>query len=672
MEKILTINNSKVTFTDEKNILEVIRKENIELPTFCYHSELSAYGSCRLCMVEVSGRGILPACSTPPEPGMSITTNNEQIREMRKIIVELLLANHDKDCTSCRKSESCQLQTLARKLGINEVRFKNVLKKEPKDLSTYSLVRDPSKCVLCGDCVRFCEEIQSVGAIGFANRGPNSAVCPSFGKDMNDSECVYCGQCVRVCPTGALTIKSEVSEVWNVLSDPKKKVVVAIAPAVRAAIGELFGVVGENGIEAAGKMVTALRSMGFNRVFDISFSADMTIFEEANEFVERLGNGGVFPMFTSCCPAWIKFVEQYYPDMLKNLSSCRSPQGMFGSVARKMLPENLQVAPQDLVIVSVMPCTAKKFEARRPELSMNNRQDIDYVLTTQELARMIEESGLNFKELEPSPFDMPLGFKTGGGVIFGNSGGVMEAVLRNVVHKDASADEVEEFAFVRGESGIREAKVVAGGKELNVAIVHGLKNAREVVRVLRENPKKYDFVEVMACPGGCIGGAGQPVYKDMAIRRARTKVLYDSDKTMELHKPQDNPYVWQVYEKYMEGKPGTHGAHELLHAPHFNRKRLTERPFPIYKPAKEKKLGVNVCFGTGCISRGSQKLLKEILSYIGTKEEYKDNIEVDASFCFERCSKGPVVKIGSIVIEKCDVSAAKNAIDAEIEKAIKN
>ncbi|MDR2191417.1 MAG: [FeFe] hydrogenase, group A [Endomicrobium sp.] len=666
MEKILTINNAKVSFENERNILEVIRKENIELPTFCYHSELSAYGSCRLCMIEVEGRGILPACSTPPEAGMKIKTNNEQIREMRKIIVELLLANHDKDCTACRKSESCQLQTLARKLGINRVRFKSVLKQEPKDFSTYSLVRDPSKCVLCGDCVRFCEEIQSVGAIGFANRGPNSTVCPSFGKNMNDSECVYCGQCVRVCPTGALTIKSEVSEVWNALSDPKKKVVVAIAPAVRASIGEVFGVPGENGTEAAGKMVSALRSMGFARVFDISFSADMTIVEEANEFVERLGNGGVFPMFTSCCPAWIKFVEQYYPDMLPNLSSCRSPQGMFGSIARKMLPENIEVQKEDLVIVSVMPCTAKKFEARRPELSMENRQDIDYVLTTQELARMIEESGLNFKELELSPFDMPLGFKTGGGVIFGNSGGVTEAVLRNVIHnKSADVDEVAAFDFVRGENGIREATVNAGGKELNIAVVHGLKNAREVVRVLRENPSKYDFVEVMACPGGCIGGAGQPVYKDMSVRKRRTKVLYDNDKTLELHKPQDNPYVQRVYDKYMEGKPGTHSAHELLHAPHFNRKRLTERPFPIYKPSKEKKLEIDVCFGTACIVRGAQKLLQQILEYIAEKD-YKDNVEVDASFCFEKCSKGPLVKIADTVIEKCTIEAAKAAIDEKM------
>lgn len=666
MEKQLIINNAKVAFGDERNILEVIRKQKIELPTFCYHSELSAYGSCRLCMVEVEGKGILPACSTPPENGMKIRTNNEQIREMRKIIVELLLANHDKDCTSCRKSETCQLQSLARKLGIDAVRFKNVAKKEEKDFSTHALVRDPGKCVLCGDCVRFCEEIQSIGAIDFAGRGPNSRVCPSFGKDLDDSECVYCGQCARVCPTGAITPKSEVSAVWKALSDPKKKVIVAIAPAVRASIGESFGLVGENGTEAAGKIATALRAMGFDRIFDISFAADMTIVEEANEFVERLGNDKHMPQFTSCCPAWVKFVEQYYPDMIKNLSSCRSPQGMFGSIAKKIMPEILEVPREDLVVVTVMPCTAKKFEARRPELSKDGIQDIDYVLTTQEFARMIEESGLRFADLEPSAFDMPMGFKTGGGVIFGNSGGVTEAVLRNVIQTKDGVDETEEFSFVRGEDGVRQAKVNVGGKELNIAVVHGLKNARKVIRDIKADKSKYDFVEVMACPGGCIGGAGQPVYKDLSVRKTRTKVLYENDKTLELHKPQDNPYVQKIYEQFL-GKPGSREAHELLHSKHSNKKRLQEGPFAIYTPKKEKKLNINVCFGTSCMLKGSQKLLKQILEYVETMD-FKDYVGVDASFCFEKCSKGPVVRIGGQTIEKCSIELAETAIEEEIKK----
>ncbi len=670
MEKNLTINNRKISFNDEKNLLEVIRKANIELPTFCYHSELSAYGACRLCMVEVEGRGIVPACSTPPENEMRVKTNNEQIREMRKIIVELLLANHDKQCTICRKSETCQLQTLARRLGIDNIRFKHVLKKEPRDLSTHALVRDPNKCVLCGDCVRFCEEIQSIGAIDFANRGPNSSVCPSFGKDLESSECVYCGQCARVCPTGAITPKSEVSLVWKALGDPKKKVIVAIAPAVRAAIGESFGLLGENGTEAAGKIVTALRTMGFAKVFDVSFTADMTIVEEANEFVERIGNDKNMPQFTSCCPAWVKFVEQYYPDMIPNLSSCRSPQGMFGSLAKKIMPETLEVPKEDLVVVAIMPCTAKKFEARRPELSKDGLQDVDYVLTTQEFSRMIEESGLRFPDLEPSAFDMPMGFKTGGGVIFGNSGGVTEAVLRNVINKTSDGmDETEQFSFVRGDDGIREATVNVGGKELKIAIVYGLKNARKIVRDVKADKNKYDFIEVMACPGGCIGGAGQPVYNDLSVRKTRTKVLYENDKTLELHKPQDNPYVQKMYEQFL-GKPGSGVAHELLHSKHSNKKRLQEGPFTIYKPLKENKLNINVCFGTSCMLKGSQKLLKQILDYVESGS-FKEIIGVDASFCFEKCSKGPVVRIGDKTIEKCTIEKAQDVINEEIKKAFK-
>ncbi len=570
MEKTLTINGKTVTFDNERNLLEVIRKANVELPTFCYYSELSTYGACRLCMVNVEKRGLVPACSTPPENGMVVVTNSNEIREMRKIIVELLLANHDTNCTFCHKSESCQLQTLARRLGIHTVRFKKMKKDAPLDFSTPSLVRDPNKCVLCGDCVRFCEEIQSIGAIDFAHRGSKSVVCPSFGKELQNSECVYCGQCSRVCPTGALTPKSEVSQVWNILGNKNKKVVIAIAPAVRAAIGELFGADNESGISAAGKMVTALKTMGFFKVFDISFAADLTIMEEATEFVERFSKGEKLPQFTSCCPAWVKFAEQYYPEMINNLSSCRSPQGMFGSLAKKILPDMYGVKREDLIIVSVMPCTAKKFEARRPELSKDGMPDTDYVLTTQELARMIEESGLSFNNLEQSAFDMPLGFKTGGGIIFGNSGGVAEAVLRNVLSK-ADSNETDEFSFIRGEDGIREAVLDVNGKDLRVAIVHGLGNARKVIKQIKNKEKEYDLIEIMACPGGCIGGAGQPVYDGLEVRNRRTKCLYENDKVLELHKPMDNPYVQQIYKDYLK-KPCSHEAHEYLHTHYTDRK----------------------------------------------------------------------------------------------------
>jgi NADH-quinone oxidoreductase subunit G len=665
MEKTLTINGKKVSFDKEKNLLEVIRKANIELPTFCYHSELSTYGACRLCLVNVEKRGLVPACSTPAEDGMVVITNSNEIRELRKIIVELLLANHDRECTSCHKSEHCQLQTLARRLGIQSVRYKKIVKDTPKDFSTPSLVRDPNKCVLCGDCVRFCEEIQTVGAIDFSFRGSHATVSPSFGKSLASSECIYCGQCTRVCPTGALTIKSDVTKVWSALGNKDKKVVVAIAPAVRAAIGEAFGIAKESGTEAAGKMVTALKSMGFFKVFDVSFTADLTIVEEANEFVERFTKGEKLPQFTSCCPAWIKFTEQYYPDMIKNLSSCMSPQGMFGSLAKEMLPKMYGIKREDLVVVSVMPCTAKKFEATRPELSKDGIPDTDIVLTTQELARMIEESGLSFANLEQSAFDMPLGFKTGGGVIFGNSGGVAEAVLRNVLSKENSND-TDEFAFIRGEEGIREANLKVGDKDLRLAVVYGLGNARKVIKQIKNKEKEYDLIEVMACPGGCIGGAGQPVYDKLEVRNKRTKCLYENDSVLELHKPQDNPYVQQVYKEIL-GAVGGEKAHEILHTFHVNRRRITEKPFLIQAATDANCVKVNVCFGTGCMLRGSQKILKSILDFVESKK-ISDKVEVKASFCFEKCSRGPVVSVGSTVIEQATAEAVSKVIESEVKK----
>jgi NADH-quinone oxidoreductase subunit G len=666
MEKYLMINGKRVSFDNEKNLLEVIRKENIELPTFCYHSELSVHGSCRLCMVEVEGKGIFSACSTSIENGMRINTNTEQIMNIRKIIIELLLANHDRECTICEKSESCKLQTLARRIGVNEIRFKNIMRKKSKDVSTYSLVIESGKCVLCGDCVRFCDEIQSVGALGFANRGPKSIICPSFGRDLESSECVYCGQCARICPTGAIIPKSEVSHVWKVLNSPRKRVIIAIAPAVRAAIGEVFGFVSENGTEITGKVVTALRSMGFARVFDISFTADMTIVEEANEFIERLRNNKDLPMFTSCCPAWVRFVEQYYPDFIQNLSTCRSPQGMYGSIARKIMPKVLEIPSEDLIVVSVMPCTAKKYEARRAQLAIDGVADIDYVLTTQELARMIEESGLCFNKIEPSSFDMPLGFKTGSGIIFGNSGGVTEAVLRNIVANKSETNEAEQFSFVRGENAIREIKINFNNRELKMVVVYGLGNARKILRDIKVNREKYDFVEVMACPNGCIGGAGQPVYTDLSVRKKRARILYENDKTMELHKPYDNLYVQKIYKQYLE-KPGSIKACEYLHTKYEYRKRFSEI-IEISKPTNKNNVKVNVCFGNNCIKKGAKEILKHIVDF-AERKKYKDNIWIEVSICLEKCSKGPVVKIADRTLEHCTPEIVERVILKELNKS---
>ena len=508
---VVYIDNKEISIENEQNLLELVRKARIDLPTFCYHSELSIYGACRLCMVQVEGMGLVPACSTPPAPDMKVSTNTEEIRKMRRIIVELLLANHSQNCPTCQKSTTCQLQALAKRFGITKVRFKNQLKEMPLDESSPSIVRDPNKCVLCGDCVRICSEVQGVGAIDFAYRGAQTVVIPSFGKALDKVECVNCGQCVRVCPTGALTPKSEVDDVWADIHNPSRVVVAQVAPAVRVAVGEMFGL--PPGTTTTGQIAAALRAIGFDKIYDTSFTADLTVLEEGNEFIKRVTAGDRIPQFTSCCPAWVKFVEQYYPEFVDHLSSCRSPQQMFGALAKEMLSSELNVKREDVIVVSIMPCTAKKFEAKRPEFERDGVRDVDHVLTTQEFGRMIEEAGLNFRELGLESFDLPFGFKTGAGVIFGNSGGVSEAVLRYVTERltDQRLDSYE-FASVRGEDGLREAKLTVAGKTFTLAVVSGLGNTRRVLEKIKSGETHYDLVEVMACPGGCVGGAGQPVF----------------------------------------------------------------------------------------------------------------------------------------------------------------
>ncbi|HQA00483.1 MAG TPA: [FeFe] hydrogenase, group A, partial [Phycisphaerae bacterium] len=602
----VTIDGREVAINGERNLLELIRRANIDLPTFCYHSELSVYGACRLCLVNVEGRGICAACSTRAEPGMVVRTSTEEIREIRKIAIELLLANNDHNCPTCNKSSACQLQNLARRLGITEVRFKSRKAPEPVDRSSPSLVRDPNKCVLCGDCVRACSEIQGIGAIDFAHRGHNVAVLPSFGKNLNQVECVNCGLCATVCPTGALTPKSEVEAVWKLLDDPTKTVVAQIAPAVRVALGESFGMAPTSVV--TGQIVAALKAIGFDRVFDTSFTADLTVIEEANEFLARKQAGKNIPLFTSCCPGWVKFAEQYYPELLSHISSCRSPQQMFGSLAKEMLPERYGIDRKDLVVVSIMPCTAKKYEAQLPRFEKDGIRDVDHVLTTQELARMIEEAGIRFDQLQPESLDLPMGFKTGAGVIFGNSGGVTEAVLRYAVEKVNHVKlESPDFMIVRGQEGLREATVRLGDEDVKIAIVHGLANARKIAEQVKAGTCEYDFVEVMACPGGCIGGAGQPVPKDVQVRMFRTQGLYAADKMLQLHKPQENHFVTELYETKL-GEVGGHAAHRLLHTSYQSRRRIADEDLSLTSSGQA-KLTVSVCVGTNCIVRGAQDLL---------------------------------------------------------------
>lgn len=666
----LTIDGRAVAIEGEKNLLELVRKVGIDLPTFCYHSELSVYGACRLCLVDVEGRGILGACSTPPEPGLVVRTNTQELREIRKISIELLLANHDRECTSCVRSGSCQLQDIARRLGITKIRYRSIHQPKPVDTSSPSLIRDPNKCVLCGDCVRFCDEIQTVGAIDFAYRGHDAAVLPAFGQDLGTGECVNCGQCASVCPTGALAPASEVEAVWQAIHDPNMVVVAQIAPAVRVAIGEQFG--SEYGLNTTGQVVAAMKRMGFDIVYDTSFAADLTVIEEANEFMARKTGGERLPLFTSCCPGWVKFAEQYFPQLLGNLSSCRSPQQMLGSMVKHTLPAQLGRERKDIVMVSIMPCTAKKFEAQRPEFRTGGTPDVDYVLTTQELARMIEESGLSLNKLNPASFDMPMGFKTGAGVIFGNSGGVTEAVLRYAVGKLTGQNPVDpEFEEIRGEDALRVIRTEVGGIELKLAIVHGLGKAREVMERILAGTLLVDLVEVMACPGGCIGGAGQPVGRDIAQRRkARTEALYNADRLLDLHCSQENHFVTECYQKYL-GEPASREAHRLLHT-HYHHRRRTGAEDVALSKAKESGDGpliVRVCAGTGCFLRNSQAIIQGLMKHVEAND-LDDRVQVQASFCFERCGEGPNVAVGETIISQATLDKVVQAIHAELAQTL--
>lgn len=663
--KFLTIDGKKIPINGEKNLLEIIRKAGVDLPTFCYHSELSVYGACRLCLVDVEGRGIMGSCSTAPEPNMKIKTTTQEIRNIRKISLELLLANHDHNCPTCPKSSFCKLQEIAKRHGVDSVRFKRIQEPVKLDFSTHSLVRDPNKCILCGDCVRACTEIQSIGAIDFAFRGSKAAVLPAFGKDLSQVECVDCGQCARVCPTAAITPRQEINEVWQALSDPDKIVIAQVAPAVRIAIGEMYGL--EPGTDMTGQTVAALKMIGFDKVFDTSFAADLTIVEEANEFLIRMKKGEKLPQFTSCCPAWVKFAEQYYPEFLPNLSSCRSPQQMFGSLAKEILSKQMNVKKENIVIVSVMPCTAKKTEARRPEFIENGIPDVDYVLTTQELGKIFDQAGILFKQLSPESLDMPLGFKTGAGVIFGNSGGVTEAALR-YLYEGVSGKKLEHVDFhqIRGMESLREAVIDIEGVKVKVAVVHGLKTARELAEKIKSGQAEYDLIEVMSCPNGCIGGAGQPVSFDTVVKQNRTKGLYEVDKKLQLHKSQDNPFVNEVYQSTLE-EVGGHKAHDLLHTSYKSRRRFEDSGISLINGSEKDKLEVSVCVGTSCYLRGSQDLLHKMIDHI-EDNLMQEKVDVKATFCFENCDKGPSVTIGDQLIEKCTFEKACAELHRQIKK----
>lgn len=555
----MTINNRRVAFTNEKNVLSVIRRAGIDLPTFCYHSELSTYGACRMCVVEDNRGRIFASCSETPRDGMVIYTNTPKLQHHRKMIIELLLASHCRDCTTCAKNGVCTLQKLSRQLGIMDVRFENNKKQLEKDTTSECVVRDPNKCILCGDCVRTCDEIQGLGILDFAFRGSKMQVTPAFNKDLAQTDCVGCGQCRAVCPTGAITIKQNVDPVWRALSDKNVRVVVQIAPAVRVAMGDKFGI--KKGENVLGRLVAALRRIGFDEVYDTNFGADLTVMEESKELLERLESGENLPLFTSCCPAWVKFCENRYPEFRKNISTCRSPQEMFGALIKEEARMKAAEDTRKTMVISIMPCTAKKAEITRPEHFTDGEQNVDYVLTTTEVTRMIQEAGIDLAQVKPEALDMPFGLASGAGAIFGVTGGVTEAVLRRLVNSNKAEDlEAISFTGVRGVDGIKEARVKLGDREVKIAVVNGLQCASEVLEKMKAGEVYYDFVEVMACKRGCIAGGGQPVPIGPRTKKARLEGLYKIDTMAQIKLSNQNPIVEAAYEGVLKGK-----EHKLLH-----------------------------------------------------------------------------------------------------------
>ena len=559
---IMIVDGQRVPFDGEKNVLSVIRKAGIDMPTFCYYSELSVHGACRMCIVENVKTGKIDAsCSMEPRDGLEIRTNTARLLRHRRMILELMLASHDCSCTTCAKSGNCRLQALAQRFGVSRVRFPDTRERYEQDNTSLAIFRDPNKCILCGDCVRVCEELQGQGILNYAHRGSELQVMPAFDRKLADTKCVGCGQCAAVCTTGAITVKNQIGQAWQALHDPKNRVVVQIAPAVRVALGEEFGLpAGENVMD---RLVKALKLMGVEEVYDTDFAADMTTISESQEFLERLKAGGPFPMFTSCCPAWVKYLELNDPKYLRNISSCKSPMEMFAAVLRDKYQAKDAADGRRTYHMAIMPCTAKKMEAARAEFTRDGQPDVDLVITTRELVDMIREAGIQLTELEPEAPDLPFGLGSGAAVIYGVTGGVAEAVVRYCLpDKSNNALQAIRVTDLRGDGAIREVNLTVEGQELHIAIVNGLSHAKELIADVEAGKRFYHLVEVMTCQGGCVGGAGQP-YGLTAAKKRRGAGLYEADATAMFKGAEKNPIVTRLLDEY-----GHERCHELLHVRH--------------------------------------------------------------------------------------------------------
>ena len=572
----VTVDGVQVEVPKGSTALEAARAANIDIPTLCYLKGINEIGACRMCLVEVKGARTLQAsCVYPVSDGMEIRTNTPAVREARRVNLELILSNHDRSCLTCVRNQNCELQELAQKLGVDDIRFEGESIDYSVDDFSPSIVRDPNKCILCRRCVSVCRNVQGIGVIGANERGFNTVISPVFDMSLNEVPCINCGQCITACPVGALKEKDDTQKVWDALNNPDLSVIVQTAPAVRVALGEEFGM--EMGTIVKGKMVAALRRLGFDKVYDTDFAADLTIMEEGTELLSRLKNNGKLPLITSCSPGWIKYCEHNYPEFLDNLSTCKSPHQMMGALLKSYFAEKNGLDPSKVFVVSIMPCTAKKFEAQRPELSATGYPDVDVVLTTRELARMIKEAGIDFVRLPDEEFDPLFGDSTGAGVIFGATGGVMEAALRTVAEIVTGKPlENVEIADVRGIDGVKEAEIDLGDITIRAAVAHGTANAKALLEKVKSGEKEYHFIEVMGCPGGCVTGGGQPIVTakdrmDKDPKMVRAAAIYQEDRNLPIRKSHENPSVKRIYEEYL-GEPNSHKAHELLHTNYVARK----------------------------------------------------------------------------------------------------